>query len=341
MDALNLEHLCKDWRAFPKLRHNLWVTFKDDPDTSYLTVSHSKFKVATSDAELFFQLRSLCTGHNARGDVIQKSGVPLQKAEAILQSLEAAGVFRDPYVPLSDIREAEVRRTLLSATRIWAEQMAETSIAVDVLEGAVPRDVVVGWMLETYHYIRHFPEVISSAARVSTGLLHDVLMAYASQERGHEEFVLRTLERMGMSRDAVMTSVPLVSTRLIVLLMQEMLSGAPASAFLLAAVIEAGELDDGVIQQFMSAVPQRYGFPDDTFAPFFDHARLDEQLGHATLVERHPDLLSFSDEDQVHIVVNQLHDIKHAFDLQKLEIKDYYAHSGNYIPRQFVDYFAI
>lgn len=34
-------------------------------------------------------------------------------------------------------------------------------------------------------------------------------------------------------------------------------------------------------------------------------------------------------------------DIKHAFNLQAIEIKDYYSGIGNYLPRQKVDYFGV
>ena len=47
------------------------------------------------------------------------------------------------------------------------------------------------------------------------------------------------------------------------------------------------------------------------------------------------------DEQTLHDIVNKLHDLKHAFDVQKLEIEHYYARKGNYVPRQFVDFFAV
>lgn len=335
------QSLDKDWHRFPKLRHNLWTTFADSPDVTYLTVSHGKYETPTDEARIFLTMRSFCTGHHSRKSIIEKSGVSPERGEAVLQSLEEADVFRPTYRSFAKLTPDSYRSGLLSACRIWSEQMAETNIAVDIMAGTVTPSVVIGWMLETYHYIRAFPEAVQVGADAATGELRSLLLGYAEQERGHDSFVLRTLEALGLSREEVVTSIPLVSTRMIDLLMREMFSETPMAALVLAAIVEASELEEDSIDGFMQTVTGHYGFAPNALAPFFDHSRIDEALGHATLAERHPHLITVSSETQLHQLVNRLHDIKHAFDLQKMEIKEYYAHPGNYIPRQFVDYFAV
>lgn len=335
------QRLDKDWTSVPKLRHNLWTSFEDTPETTYLTVSHGKFAVPTAEAQLFLKMRGFCTGHHSRSEVIRRSGLESDRAENILSSLEEAGVFRPAYQPFQALDAANLRETLLSACRIWSEQMAETNIAVDIMAGKGTPQTVIGWMLETYHYIRTFPEAIQVAADAADGELRETLYAYAAQERGHEAFVLRTLRGLGLDTAEVESSVPLVSTRLIDLLMREMFAETPCSALLLARIVEAAELDDEDIGAFQAAVTRQYGFPDDALEPFFEHSRIDEGLGHASLAERNQHLITVGSEAALHRLVNRLHDIKHAFDLQKLEIVHYYNNVGNYVPRQFVDYFAI
>ena len=86
---------------------------------------------------------------------------------------------------------------------------------------------------------------------------------------------------------------------------------------------------------------ETHGFPIDMLNPFFDHVEIDSKLGHHQLLQNNINLLEEINPLHLHDVVNKLHDIKHAFDLQKLEIKDYYDKTGNYLPRQYVDFFAI
>lgn len=335
------QRLSKNWSAFPKMRHNLWTTFADDPDKTYLTVSHGKFEVPSSEARAFMAMRGHCTGHHDRVTVIARSGLDPQQGEAILQSLEDADIVRPAYRSFSSLEPDAYRATLMDACRIWSQQMAETNIAVDIMAGSESREIVIGWMLETYHYIKAFPEAVQVAADHADGRLREILADYARQERGHEGFVLQTLEKMGLTRKEVETSIPLVSTRLIDLLMRELFTKTPVAALILAAIVEASELEEEQIDEFQSAVARHYGFTTDALCPFFDHSRIDEQLGHARLAQDNPDAIVITSETELHELVNQLHDIKHAFDLQKMEIRDYYRHPGNYIPRQFVDYFAV
>ena len=59
------------------------------------------------------------------------------------------------------------------------------------------------------------------------------------------------------------------------------------------------------------------------------------------ILDNNKHLISFANKNDVSDILNRIHDIKHAFDLQKLEIKDYYSHEGNYFPRQKVDFFGV
>lgn len=335
------EYMSKDWQTYPKFRHNLWTTFESEPDKTYLTVSHSRFTVPFQEAQQFLRIRSHCTGHNTVEQIAQKGGLGLEKTKSILSSLREAGIFRASYKPFAELTEEEVREVLFSAARIWSEQLAETNIAVDLRSGILPRNVLHGWLLETYHYIRCFPDAVAHAARYAQGELRTVLEQYAEEERGHESFILRVLEGLGFRKAEVESSIPLTSTRLIDFLMKEMFQMFPAAALLVAAVVEADELEEPEADGFREDIARHYGVDPEVLLPLQKHMMVDSQLGHALLARKHAHLIVLPDEQTLHGTVNKLHDLKHAFDVQKLEIKEYYARVGNYIPRQAVDFFAI
>jgi pyrroloquinoline quinone (PQQ) biosynthesis protein C len=337
----NSDSLSRDWRANPKFRHNLWTTYDAEPDVVYLTVSHSKFAVKQDDAATFLQMRPHCTGHNTVGEVAEKSGVAEARVRKILGSLVEAEVVRPDYRPLSAMSAEEVRAVLFSACRIWSEQLAETYIASDILSGKLTQQITRGWLLETYHYIRSFPDALERAARSAAGELRHVLEKYSAEERGHEDFILQCLVNVGFKRAEVTESIPLVSTQLIHLLMRDLYTDCPAAALLVASVVEAGDVDPEQTGQWSRTIAGHYGIPADALLPYEQHIALDASLNHGKLAERYAHLLVFRDETQLHNVCNRIHDIKHAFDLQSLEIKDYYTHIGNYVPRQYVDLFGI
>jgi len=341
MREISPAKLAKDWVSQPKFRHNLWTTYDDQPDTTYLVVSHGKFEIPKQEADTFLKMRTHCTGYHSVPEIARRSGVEQEQAKAIIDALIAEGIGRPAYRSLSEMTEEETREVLFAACRIWGEQLSETYLASDIRAGKVPREVVIGWLLETYHYIRAFPYAIAHAAKHATGELAQVLTEYATQEQGHEAFILQSLVSLGFKREEVVDSLPLVSTRLVDMLMRELFADAPAAALLVAAVVEAGDLDDSEANDFCAGVATHYDFPEGALTPFKEHMLIDARLGHGKLHERHAELIHFRDENQIHNVVNRMHDIKHAFDLQSLEIAHYYSRVGNYVPRQFVDFFAV
>lgn len=330
-----------DWTQYPKFRHNLLTGYADEPEVTYLTVSHGKFSVPRHEADEFLKIRGFCTGHASVEEIARKGGVPVARAQEIINSLIEGDVLRRPWRPFDAISPQEIQSSLLDAARIWSEQLRETHIAADVFQGEVSREVAIGWLIETYHYIRDFPAALEVAAHAATGELKGVLQTYAAQEKGHESFVEQSLSRLGLQPDELHQCVPLVSTRLIDLLMRELFSATPCAALLVAAVVEADDFLPDELAALQRAFSSHYHAPPDALAAFFQHSQIDADLGHSQLAAKHAHLLTFQSEAELNQTVNRLHDLKHAFDAQKLEIKDYYSRVGNYFPRQPVDFFSI
>jgi hypothetical protein len=104
---------------------------------------------------------------------------------------------------------------------------------------------------------------------------------------------------------------------------------------MVAALVEAQEFNEAQIQAFQERVGELYGIRADALGPLFEHQRVDVQMGHAELLAENLDLVEIRERSRLDRLVNGLHDLKHAFDLQGLEIKDYYcALEGKYFPRQ-------
>lgn len=326
---------------FPKFRHNLWTSFEEAPGITFLTASHGKFEVPRHEAEEFMQIRGYCTGHNSIEEIALKSGFHLERVYEIIKSLAAGDLLRRPWRAFEALSPEEISFGLLAVSRIWAEQLRETHIAADVFNGNVSRQVAVGWLLETYHYVRAFPAALQVAVQNASGELQAVLKEYARQEEGHEIFVEQTLIRLGLTSEEIRNSIPLVTTRLIDLLMREMFASTPCSALLVAALVEADSFEADELPRMQRDFTRHYGSATDSLDPFLRHAQIDADLGHGRLAERHHHLLQFSNGEELHQTVNRLHDLKHAFDAGKLEIKDYYNRPGNYFPRQKVDFFSI
>ncbi|HEX4693574.1 iron-containing redox enzyme family protein [Sphingomonas sp.] len=318
----------------PRLRENIWQVTLDDP-TAFVETPDGCFEVATPQALAFLRVRPHCTPHNSVAEIARRSGTATDDVAAMLAALRGIGVVGEGSGTVAD--------RLARIVELWSGELARDFIGNALLVEGLPREVLVGWLLEMYHYVRDFPAAISVAAdHAPVGPLQALLTRYAAEERGHEHFVLETLANLGLSRAEVVNSRPLVSTQLIGFLMRDLFATAPGAALLMAAMVEAQEVADEHIEEFQTAVEARYGLPPRALAPYFAHQAIDSQLGHQRLFADNPDCFDVRDETLLDRIVDGLHDLKHGFDLQALEIRRYYGASpGAYVPRQSMPMAAI
>ena len=344
-DSPGDEHLrlITDLFGYPRLRENLWQIDLDSPH-SFVETTESTYEVPTPQALAFLEIRSHCTGHNSIAEIGARSGVAPADVLSILLSLAQAGVTRpqvtdDGAAPIS---LDQVREKLQKISAIWSRELGREFVANELLTDAMPKTVLLGWLLETYHYVKDFPEAIAVGARQAEGALRTVLERYVAQETGHERFVMQTLLNLGLTADEVRASRPLVSTRLISFLMRELFAFEPVSVLLVASVIEAQELPTDDLDGIQSTLEARYGLARGAMAPYFEHQMIDARLGHSSLLADNLELLQVTDEAVLDRMVDKLHDLKHAFELQSKEIKMYYSDlAGKYFPRQEVSFSAL
>lgn len=320
---------------YPKLRENIWH-ISSRSDTALLITSRASFEVDRQDVLKFLRMRSYCTGVHSVDEIATKSGLSVDDVNTILASLREAEVLCPPAGVSEPPSIDDVRRTLAKITSIWSDELRTGYIGNHFTKGDLSKTALQGWLVEMYHYIKDFPWAIEHGANhTPPGKLKDVLLRYADQEKSHEEFVIKTLVNLGLKREEVKASTPLVSTRAISLLMREMVEKEPASVLLMAALVEAQEFREDSIEGFKERMRELYGVPLDTFNPFFEHQKIDVGMGHAELFDDNSELFDITDSQRLDAIVNRLHDLKHAFELQSLEIETYYSKlDGKYFPRQ-------
>jgi len=326
---------------FPKFRENIWH-IDPEKETAMLMTSRAVFNVPTAAALHFLEVRSYCTGSHSIDSISKKSGLPPADVVALLKSLEPADIMYIQPSPNEPLTDDHVRDVLIRACRVWSGELRMSYIGNEFSAGHLPKTVLIGWLLEMYHYIKDFPSAIEHGTRGATGRLRSLIEKYSEQEQGHEIFVLQTLVNLGLSEVEVKASIPLISTRLIGLLMRELFEIEPSAVLMVASIVEAQEFVEENIEEFKRSLHKHYGIGLHAFDPYFKHQQIDVDFGHAGLLSSNLDLVRINDREVLDQLVNKIHDLKHAFDLQSLEIKSYFtALHGKYIPRQAVDFASI
>ena len=331
----------RDFTVFPKFRHNLWLRPEESPEITYLTVSNCVYEIPSEQADQFLAVRTHCTGYNDIEEISKRSGIPAIEIKKILAPFQEANVTHPVIGNTAKLSEDEVTQTLTTLANLFGEHLAETTIAHDILESKLKKEVVLGWLVETYHYIKFFPQTLCVAVKHAKGEMKKVIAEYARQEKGHESFILKALEACGLKKEEIEQSTPLVSTRTIQFILEDLFRYEPTSVFIVASIVEAMEYDERSKTKFARTMKKNYQLPISMWDSFFDHIKLDNQLEHQHLMEKHIDYIKKINKKKLNEMVNKLHDLKHAFDLQKLEIKNHYGNPGSYVPRQYVNFFSI
>lgn len=333
-------------QCFPRLRENIWHIGADakPEDNSYLVTSKAQYEIPASYTMDFLKIRPFCTGHHSVAEIADCTGVSEETILAFIKTFEEIGLvyLENPGPAVPDVQE--VRDTLLRITELWAQELHSVYIANELVrDKGLSKDILVGWLIEMYHYVHDFPHALQHGARHATGNLRTILDRYATEELGHEHFVLQSLVNLGLNAEAVKNSVPLVSTRTIGLLMRELLEMEPAATLLAAALLEAADFDEKNIDLYKKRLSALYGIAENALDPYFKHQKIDYDLGHQKLLADNLQLVEMTDMQKLDEVVNKLHDLKHAFELQSAEIKAYYGAplNGRYIPRQRMTYQSI
>ena len=319
--------------TYPKFVHNLIMNYDDEELHRWLIVRHSTFELSADDANKFLQIRSHCTGFNSVDEIAEKSGIDRQNVVEILDALESANIIQSQQL------DSSIPSLLCSAASLWRDQLSETYLPNDLLRENLCKNVFHGWILESYHLVKAFPNTLAIAAGSAQGDLGGILLNYAEEEWGHEMFYLNCLIKLGYKCDEVESSTPLVSTQAIIQQMEQLVVHKPEAGLLAATLIEG--TDYLSLESFLARMASRYHLPIDSLQPLIEHARIVQELGHHLLADIHRTYFEGIDESNASTILNRLHDIKHAYDVQSMEIKDYYGKLGNYIPRQAITCFSI
>ena len=330
----------------PKLRENIWHLRADakSEDPAFLITNKAKYELPSDYVRGFLKIRPYCTGHHSVENIAKITGTNADDLLVFFNAFSDIDLLYPDNPSSIALTKDVVTKSLTGIVDIWAGELHAVYIANELVRGeGLSLPILIGWMTEMYHYVHDFPHALQCGADNAEGPLKLVLDRYAKEELGHEIFVLDSLKNLGVDADEVRASVPLVSTRTIGLLLRELLTFEPSATLLAAALLEAADFDEENIGHYQDRLTLLYGISNQALAPYFKHQKIDFDLGHQKLLADNIELIDITDIDRLDVLINMLHDLKHAFELQSLEIKAYYGepNNGKYLRRQAMSFHAI
>jgi pyrroloquinoline quinone (PQQ) biosynthesis protein C len=190
------------------------------------------------------------------------------------------------------VYSAEKPEVFLKAYRdlceFWKKDIFTHPFWKTLSSGNAPRKLVLGWLVEFYHYIDASNEHM--AASVAHCRHDDVeqlwLAKHYTEEWDHNKMFLAGLVGAGLDRHEVLTAAPLASTRALINYITEVAVADTHSYAAMHGIFQtAGDSDEWhKVDVFYEFLLSHYPFGASILKAFRDHAALDAELGHDDLV---------------------------------------------------------
>jgi hypothetical protein len=253
------------------------------PGALVLFFGELRFELKSHETNLVVRAVAAMDGHRTLESIASETGLEHE----LLESLASFLIERDLAVDLTAlepdwISPAAFLEVCTSLFPIWRRSVFDESLWVRLASGAVPRSLLVGWLVENYHFIQGVNDRLALAVtECQDPKIRPVFAQHFVEEYDHGRFFLEALAALGVHTEDVKRSRPLPGTLAVLNQMRsaarrDYLEYAVCSGFLEST----GEDQQGALA-FLHKV--QGGLADDfsgALEPLAVHVRLDDGLGH-------------------------------------------------------------
>lgn len=327
----------------PQLRHCTFFMPKNgDPTLMIVGSQHFEIEQQGADLRTFLNFKRYLDGRHTIEEIAAITGIEVDDVLGIVTGFAEQGLLREEVAELQRIPVPSFVAQITESTGMWAEQIGYHRLWSGLANQDYRREVFLGLVLETYHYIN------SASRHISTAIAHctdehwrKLLSEYLTEEYDHARLAKESLVNMGVPAEQVDGAHPLIGTWSLVNNLCEIAREDTLGYLACTKLFEARGVEsiDGANELQETAVS--YGFPGGCLDPLVSHVVEDVNAEHTGLLEEALQDREYVPAERAHTAVNNLHDLKHSYDQYSENIIYYYSDVANYIPRLKVDYFSL
>lgn len=303
--------------------------------------NYFELKEEEGSREQFLHIKRYFDGRHSVNEISRLTGASEQSIIGIIDAFDEMGLLRqeepDELIPVGKFIER-----VKDSCVMWSRQIGYHRLFGLLHEGRVRKEVFIGLVLETYHYVKSASKHISTAlAHSSDDRLSKILAEYLTEEYDHDKLILESLKRMGMPEEHVIHAHPIIGTMSLINMLCEIGRQSTLAYFACTTLFESRQEDFDSAKNDLEYIGSLYGYGADVLEPIIQHLRADVSADHINLLEEALEKREFIAAADAHFAVNCLHDLKHSFDQFHDQVIQYYSDISNYIPRLKVDYFSL
>jgi pyrroloquinoline quinone (PQQ) biosynthesis protein C len=166
----------------------------------------------------------------------------------------------------------------------WLDEAFSHPFWARMTSGAGSARLYTGFTLELYHYTknanRHMPLSCAHAREKAIKLLR---AKHYAEEWNHYHYFAKSLRYLGLSDDAIESSVPLPMTLALSNFMRQAAREDVLAYSICSAVLEGTTVDRRTFNPYHERIVELYGVPPEAVKPIYDHLDLDVKYQHSNL----------------------------------------------------------
>lgn len=326
----------------PRLRHCTLVATEGQEKLAMIVgTAHYELTAENGARDSFLKLKRYLDGRHTLSDISRRSGVALESVKTIVIQLGRLGLLRAE-TPTVAISTQDFLQKIDQSATMWRRQIGYHRLFGLLERGEAGHDLISGFLLETYHFVGMAAKHISTAiAHCSDSHVTELLSEYLADEYRHRELIADSIVAMGIPREQIENAHPVIGTLSLVNMLCEIGRTSTLGYLCCLNLIEARPQEESEARAAWTTIARKAGIDSKVFDGLMRHMQVDVTVGHVDLLAA-----AMSKQDAVftrdaHLAINQMHDLKHAFDQFHDQIIQYYADISNYVPRLTVDYFSL
>jgi pyrroloquinoline quinone (PQQ) biosynthesis protein C len=327
---------------YPRLRH---CTMIGDPTGTTLTLvvgaEHFTLDVEEGSVKNFLTIKRYFDGRHSISEIAEISCLSEADIRSVVATFDSMGLLRTAPFD-SEIEVFQYINQIDETARMWSRQIGYHRLFRDMNTNVLPRDVFIGFLIETWQYVRMTPIHVNSAIRAcSNPRWRSILESYLEEETGHDKLLEQGLSALGVFSKEINSAHPIIGTRSLINMLSEIGSRNTLSYLTCTSLFEASAIDADDAEADFRRLAVTYDVSEKVINPFIRHLRIDIAAGHQNLLATALQDCRALTIENANIAINDMHDVKHAFDQHHDQIIQYYADISNYIPRVKVDWFSL
>jgi hypothetical protein len=243
------------------------------------------YQITGADPAVALRFLSSCNGTLSTADICEKHSIPTDIAGAIVESCREIELLYLNLPPLADVAADVFLNILRRRYAVWNTELFSQLLWRFLLSGKAKPDLVNGWLLESYHFIRG----ASARLAYATSLSHDdrvtpYFLDHHLEEYDHYNFFEDSLRRQNVNFAG---AVPLPSTEAIINFARMAARRGPLHYMACSGLLESSGSDTMRAVEFYRTIAAYHDEEGSGFTePLLAHVLLDQEYQHGSICAR-------------------------------------------------------